>query len=129
MTDDQTFDVAPDEIAVACDLQASRDTHRIEITIHRCGQSSAAYEETYRGQTLIESSREPLFDSCRVLVNMGLKGRLEMWGGEPYPRMIVRDIEQAARLTVVENVNGGPRFGRYRPHPGIIDGDDVDDAD
>jgi hypothetical protein len=80
------------------------------IAFHKCGQSSAAYEVTYRGQTLIESSREPLFDSCRVLVNMGLKGRLEMWGREPYPRMIVRDIELAARLTVVENLNEGPRF-------------------
>jgi hypothetical protein len=57
---------------------------------------------------------------------MGLKGRLEIWGSELYPRMIVRDIEQAAKLTVVENVNDGPRFARYRPHPGVIDGDDAE---
>jgi hypothetical protein len=38
--------------------------------------------------------RESLFDACRELVNMGLKGRLEMWGSETYPRMIVPDIER-----------------------------------
>jgi hypothetical protein len=40
--------------------------------------------------------------------------------------MIVRGIEQAAKLTVVENVNAGPRFARYRPYPGITDGDDAE---
>jgi hypothetical protein len=49
-----------------------------------------------------------------------------MWGNEPYPRMIVRDIEGAAKLTVVENVNAGPHFARHRPHPGIINGDDAE---
>jgi hypothetical protein len=47
-----------------------------------------------------------------------------MWGGERYPRMIVRGIEQVDKLTVVENVNAGPRLARFRPHPGVIDGDD-----
>jgi hypothetical protein len=49
-----------------------------------------------------------------------------MWGGEWDPRMIVRDIEQVAKLTVVENVNAGPRFAQYRPHPGVTDGDDAE---
>jgi hypothetical protein len=126
MTDDEFFDVAPDEIAVSRDVQASRDTHRIVIGFHKYARSSAAYKVTYRGQTLIESSKEPLFDSCRVLVAMGLKGRLEIWASESHPRMIVRDIEQVAKLAVVENVNDGPRFARYRPHPGMTDGDDAD---
>jgi hypothetical protein len=59
----------------------------------------------YAGQILVESTKEPLFDACRALVALGHAGRLEMWGGESCPRMIVRDIEQAAKLTVVENVN------------------------
>jgi hypothetical protein len=126
MTDDETFDVAPDEILATCDVQSSTDTHRIVISFQRCGQSGTAYEVTYLGRTLIESSKEPLSDSCRVLVAMGLKGRLEIWASEPYPRVIVRDIERAARLRVVENVNDGPRFARYRPHPGVVDRDDAE---
>jgi hypothetical protein len=126
---DRTFDAAPVETAVASDVQSFVETHRIDISFHKYGQSGSCYRVMHTGQTLIDSTREPLFDACRMLVAMDLKGRLEIWGSEPYPRMIVRDIEQAARLTVVENVNGGPRFGRYRPHPGIIDGGDVDDAD
>jgi hypothetical protein len=35
-------------------------------------------------------------------------------------------VEQAAGLTVVENVNAGPRFAQYRPHPGDTDGDDAE---
>jgi hypothetical protein len=52
---------------------------------------------------------------------MGQKGRLEMWGGDPYTHMIVRDIEQGAKLAVVEHGKIGPRFGCYRPHPGVSD--------
>jgi hypothetical protein len=49
-----------------------------------------------------------------------------MWGGENYPRMVVRDIEQAAKMTIVENGSDGPRFARYRPHPGVSDGNDTE---
>jgi hypothetical protein len=75
---------------------------------------------------LLESAKEPLTEACRALIALGYSERLEMWGGEPYPRMIVRDIEQAARSTIVENANDGPRLARYRPHPGVIDGHDVE---
>jgi hypothetical protein len=51
---------------------------------------------------------------------MCLKGRPEIRGSESYPRMFARDIEQAARLTVAENVNESPRIANYRPHLGIM---------
>jgi hypothetical protein len=124
---DEMFDA--ERVATTCnyDGRLSRDAvHRIDITLRRHGQSGPHYRVVYLGQTLVESTKEPLFEACRALVALGHAGRLEMWGGELYPRMIVRDIEQAAKFTVVENVNAGPRFARYRPHPGTTDGDDAE---
>jgi hypothetical protein len=49
-------------------------------------------------------------------VNMGLKGRLEMWGSETDPRMIVPDIERGARSMITEgasqplSMRSGERF-------------------
>ena len=124
---DQTFDAECPATDRNYDTALSRDTvHRIDITLRNHGQSGPHYRVVYAGQILVESTKEPLFDACRALVALGHAGRLEMWGGESCPRMIVRDIEQAAKLTVVENVNAGPRFAQYRPHPGISDGDDAD---
>jgi hypothetical protein len=50
-------------------------------------------------------TKEPLLNARRVFTAMQLKGRLEEWGAELYPRMIVRDVERSAKLMVV----GGPR--------------------
>jgi hypothetical protein len=120
---DKTFDA--ERPATACDYEAplSRDAaDRIDVAFHKYGNSGTYYRVAYAGQTLVESTNEPLFEACRALVALGHAGRLEMWGGELYPRMIVRDIVRAARLTVIENVNAGPRVARYRPHPGTADG-------
>jgi hypothetical protein len=121
------FDAERPATASNYDTRLSGDTvHRIDITLRRHGQSGPHYRVVYVGQTLVESTNEPLFEACRALVALGHAGRLEMWGGELYPRMIVRDIVRAATLTVIENVNAGPRVARYRPHPGITDGDDAE---
>jgi hypothetical protein len=72
---------------------------------------------SYRGETLIKSTWEPVYSSCRALVARGCKGSLEIWGGEPYARGIVRDIEKGAKLTIIENDRVGPKLARYTPHP------------
>ena len=47
-----------------------------------------------------------------------ITGRLESWRfGKSYPDMLVRDIAKAAKWTVVENENQGPRFVRWEPRP------------
>jgi hypothetical protein len=124
MDDGRFFDADRENALHAGDVQQSSGTHRIEIAFVKYGHSGTTYRVMYRDKILIEKTKEPLFSACRALVAIGLRGRLEEWAGESYPRVIVRDIEQAAKLAVVENVNDGPRFARYRPHPGIIDGDD-----
>ena len=124
---DQTFDTECGATARNYETALSRNAvHRIDVILRRHGKSGPYYEVAFAGEILIESTKEPLLDACRALVALGYTGRLEMWGGKSFPRMIVRDIEQAARLTVVENVNAGPRFAQYRPHPGINDGDDAE---
>jgi hypothetical protein len=72
-------------------------SHRIDIAVHGIGRRGTYYRVEYRGRTLIESTKEPLLNACRALVAMGVKGRLEMWAGEPRPRMIVY-IERGAAM-------------------------------
>jgi hypothetical protein len=57
MTEQEAFEVASDQIAVACDVQSSGDTHPIVIAFYKYGQTGTAYEVTHRGQLLIENSR------------------------------------------------------------------------
>ena len=76
------------------------------------------YRVTYRGETLIESTKESVYSSCRALVAKGLKGRLGIWGSEPYARGIVQDIEKGAKLTIIENEKVGPKLALYKPRPG-----------
>jgi hypothetical protein len=110
---DQTFDAECVATARNYETALSRDAvHRIDVILHRHGQSGPYYDLAFAGEILIESTKEPLLDACRA----------EMWGGELYPRMMLRNIERAAKFTVVENINAGPQFAQYRPHPGGTDG-------
>jgi hypothetical protein len=74
----------PDQTIVLEAPEPSDTSHRIDIAFHRYGPKGAYYRVSYCRETLIESVREPVYSSCRALVAMGCKGRLEVWGGEPY---------------------------------------------
>jgi hypothetical protein len=125
MDDARSFDPDLQRSSPTGDVQLPSGTHRIDIAFVQYGQSGAYYRVTYGDKLLIEKTKEPLFNACRALVAMGLKGRLEMWAGEPHPRMIVRDIEQGAKLTVVEGAKTSPRITRWNPHPHAADDDDT----
>ena len=59
-------------------------------------------------------------DACRVLLALGITGRLEMWRqGKAWPDMVF-DIERAAKWTVLENEDEGPRFILWKPHPRAV---------
>lgn len=78
------------------------------------------YRVIYAGSTLIESTPEPLFDSCRALLAEGITGKAEMWAkGEQHPRMIA-DIEKGTPLTVAESNRLGPRIVKYRRRPDML---------
>jgi hypothetical protein len=79
---------------------------------------------THNGVTLIESTKNPEFDSARALLALGIVGQLEVWRCDAsFPAMRL-DIENAARLTVEEGDREGLPFVRWRP----ISLDNVPDA-
>jgi len=68
------------------------------------------------GAVLIKSSRQPLLDACRALIEMGITGRVEMWDAvRPYARMSA-DIEKGAKLMCRED-RGKLELVRYVPRP------------
>lgn len=74
------------------------------------------YSVSFNGETIITNTRDPAFYACRHLAELGYQGRMEMWDNErPYPRLVIHDIEKAARLTVSETERHGPRIVRYAP--------------
>ena len=75
---------------------------------------------THAGSILIESSRVPEFDACRALLALGITGKLEMWRpGKEWPDMQL-DIEQGARLTVIETEDGGSPLRAWRPFVEVL---------
>ena len=74
------------------------------------GDRGQRYRVYFQGGILIEASRCPEFDACRLLLAQGFVGRLEVWRlNLSYPCMSL-DIESAARLTVLDSPSAGPRF-------------------
>jgi hypothetical protein len=109
------------------ELPTPTSIHRIDVEpITPIGPSSLKgenrpqkYRVTYRGETLIESTKEPVYASCRALVAKGLTGSLGIWGGEKHARGLVRDIEKGAKLTIIESEKVGPKLALYQPRPEI----------
>jgi hypothetical protein len=110
-------------------VAARRETalqHRIEIECTHYAFTGARYRVTYMGQTLIETTGHPEFDTCRALLASGLKGMLAIYSpGSSVPRMRV-DIEVGAKLTTIDNATKGPRLGRYRPRPNSGEPDETE---
>jgi hypothetical protein len=68
------------------------------------------------GRRIVERSLDPEHASCRYLAEQGLGGRLEVWSpGRTTPRMIIRCIETAARLSASEEDRKGVRLRKYQP--------------
>ena len=119
-------------------------THRviIEPTTIR-GERGQRYRVHFQDAVLVEETWNPEFEACRALVARGVTGRLEVWrsgaekgpiglfNGEAlpispaYPGLIVPDIEEGARWTVVENDKEGPVIKPWEPFPDHLQPDAV----
>jgi len=100
--------------------------HRVEIQRTHHTSAGSRYRVIFRGETLLETTRDPEFEACRVLLARGVKGTLaSYWAGSSVHSMIV-DIEKGATLAAIENDKDGPRIGRYRRHPNSTEDDDAD---
>ncbi|MGA1832972.1 hypothetical protein [Rhizobium wenxiniae] len=97
-------------------MPSAASTLKIFIRPNSLDKLGQNYSVSFEGQTIIAKTRNPSADACRCLVALGHSGRLEVWGiGEPFPRLIIRDIETAAGLTISENTAHGPRVTTYQP--------------
>jgi hypothetical protein len=113
-------------MAVGDPKRAAGPEYRIEVQRTHYTSTGARYRVTYLGETLVESARDPEFEACRALFARGIVGTLVTYSpGSLVPRMKI-DIEKGAKLSTIDNANEGPRFGRYRPHPGGGKGDDAE---
>ena len=104
-----------------------RKAHRIVIepTSIR-GERGEYYRVYFQDAVLIEVTWKPEFEACRALVARGVGGRLDVWrAGKTHPDVIVPDIEEGARLTVVENDKVGPVIRPWQPFPEHVDPDAV----
>lgn len=87
----------------------------ITIEPTRCGSRGQLYRVHYEGEVVIASTRVPALDACRALLARGITGRLEVWRAWKTFHDLSVDIEKGARLTVRENAQHGPRFGKWSP--------------
>jgi hypothetical protein len=90
-------------------------TTRIEIAEIAYGSRGPIYRVIYDGEVLLEASRVPVFDACRALLAMGIKGRLEVWRPGKTYWDIATDIERGAGLTVEESDTVSVRIVPYVP--------------
>ena len=70
------------------------------------------------GEIIVDGSSTPFFATARKLQQRGVTGILEMWDSVlPFARLR-QDIDEAARLTVIETDKIGPHLAKYQPFPG-----------
>jgi hypothetical protein len=101
-------------------------THLITISHghfdRRRGQTYNAFLGGPSGEQIVANSFAVEYDACRVLVARGLTGRLEVWrSGSTFASTIIRDVAQAALLTVREDALHGPDIVPYRSRPRVGD--------
>ena len=98
---------------------------RIWIEATGLGGRGQRYRVTHNGVTLIESTKNPEFDSARALLARGIVGQVEVWRhGASFPAMRF-DIEKAAKLTIEDGDRSGPRFTRWQPRSEDANGNAV----
>jgi hypothetical protein len=88
--------------------------HRVYIEPISLTDRGHRYRVTYADNLLIENTRNPEYDACRVLLAKGITGRLEVWrAGTTFPASSI-DIERGAGWTISETEEHGPRLVRWR---------------
>lgn len=83
-------------------------------------------EATKTGQGVIVAEgieirhRTPALAMCRALLNAGIADQpMTVVDANGRALLTVRSIAAVAEMTVIENANAGPRFGKWSPFTGI----------
>ncbi|HWJ17950.1 MAG TPA: hypothetical protein VNR65_04390 [Geobacterales bacterium] len=72
------------------------------------------YEVLQDGKVLL-ASINPEFAACRLLASEGVTGKARFWREGRPEHDIEFDIDRAAKFTVRENEQSGPRFVKFKP--------------
>ncbi len=71
--------------------------------------------EVLRDRKVLLASINPEFAACRLLASEGVIGKARFWREGRPEHDIEFDIEHAAKFTVRENEQRGPRFVKFKP--------------
>ena len=112
---------------IALQTEAHGRTQHHEIEIEPLPKTPTSgirrYRVCYAGTELLQSSRDPEFDSCRALLALGHTGTLTTFSkGAAAPRMRI-GIERGSALRTAEGANAGPRLAAWRPFDRFNDDD------
>jgi hypothetical protein len=95
------------------DYQSTQpDGHSVRLIPGHYTQRGQLYAVVHNGQVLIPESYDPELDACRMLLDMGLTGKLTTYRG--HMACMILDIEKAAQVSVRDNHSGTPVFIKYR---------------
>src|SRR5262245_66351520 len=73
----------------------------IEPTHRKAGRQF--YRASLNGEVIVAQSWSPEFTACRTMKKRGFVGRVEFfWAGVPYPGLVIRDLDQGARMRVID---------------------------
>ena len=78
------------------------------------GRDGYRYSVIYRGELIVDRSRDPECDAARALLARGITGKLTLLDGKTGKPRIIIDIEKCAGLTVKD---GPLRFAAYEGRP------------
>lgn len=87
---------------------SQRHSHTVELIPGSYTSRGRLYSVLYEGQEIVTDSLDPEFDACRMLLKMGITGKLTTYRGD-MPCMIL-NIEKAAQYRTATNNQGTPVF-------------------
>jgi hypothetical protein len=72
------------------------------------------YDVVLDGEVIVRDAWEPVFETARHA--RGITGSVTFLDCKTLkPRLTIKNIEKAAKLTVIENRRDGPRFAKWQP--------------
>ena len=86
--------------------------HRIDVECIGHNAKGLVWRVAHEGKVILDKSRIPAFDACRLLLALGRTGKLDMYCDGQH-RLSV-DIVKGAGLTVVDSVTRGPVIEPYK---------------
>lgn len=100
------------------DVSTESTTHRVALERTHIAGTGPRYRVHHAGRVLIESTRDPEFDTCRALKALGLTGIVETFGypGGKTCRMRL-DIETAAGLRTAEGSSTRLQTVKFTEYP------------